>query len=575
MLLQKICIDNRIDRLNIFHSIYSKFFKINFMKRIFTLTYILNLTCILAVAQPVLKQQRTAGGNDDDEFTSMWLTSDGGGIAGGFSLSNRSYEKTENSKGIQDYWIIKYDSLGNIQWDKTIGGADVDRLYALQQTSDKGYILGGYSFSNKSGDKTEDSKGVDDYWIVKLDSTGNIQWDKVIGGSSSDELYALQQTADGGYILGGSSSSTVSGDKTQKSRGGYDYWVVKLDNLGNIEWDRTIGGNRDDLLKALQQTPDGGYILGGYSSSGISGEKTDILKGSQSYWVVKINNKGNVVWDKTLGTSGYSFLNCLALSNDGGYLIGGRAEGGILYDKTDTSRGGWDYWILKLTESGSTEWDKTIGGKGNENLSSVQQAQDGGYILAGNSSSDISGEKTENSKGGEDYWIVKTDSIGNIQWNKTIGGSSVDVPGSIKEIQKDQYAVGGRSDSKVSGDKKQLCRGNYDYWFVRLVYKKDAETEMNNLSVANVIPKKRADNVLVFPDPAKNLITINFSADQNGPGILEITNANDKIELYKKIATEKGNNTLATDISYLASGVYFIRIITAGGRTQLTRVIKE
>jgi hypothetical protein len=290
--------------------------------------------------------------------------------------------------------------------------------------------------------------------------------------------------------------------------------------------------------------------------------------------VVKINNNGNVEWDKTLGTSGYSFLNCLALSNDGGYLIGGRAEGGILYDKTDTSRGGWDYWIIKLTDSGSTEWDKTIGGKGNENLSSVQQTQDGGYILVGNSNSDVSGEKTENSKGGDDYWIVKTDSVGNIQWNKTIGGSSADEPGSIKEIKKDQYAVGGRSNSNVSGDKKQLCRGNYDYWFVRLVYHKDLIAGVSSLS-ATGINTKRTNNVIVFPDPAKNTIAINFTADQNAKGILEITDATGKIKLSKKIDTEKGNNTITTDISNLTGGVYFIRIITAGGSTQLARVIKE
>src|SRR5262249_42759818 len=144
---------------------------------------------------------------------------------------------------------------------------DDDRLLALQQTNDGGYILGGWSRSNISGEKTEKRKGINDYWIVKLDSNGEILWDKTIGGNGYDELASLQQTSDDGYILGGSSTSNISGRKTENSRGDYDYWVVKLDSLHNIQWDKTIGGSNPDYLETLQQTTDRGYILGGYSTS--------------------------------------------------------------------------------------------------------------------------------------------------------------------------------------------------------------------------------------------------------------------------------------------------------------------
>ena len=138
------------------------------------------------------------------------------------------------------------------QWDKTFGGSNNDDLSSLQQTSDGGYILGGYSASGISGDKTEASRGNNDYWIVKTDANGNKQWDKTFGGSSDDQLYSFQQTTDGGYISGGRSTSGISGDKTEASKGSYDYWIVKTDANGNKQWDKTFGGSNVDELWYLQ-----------------------------------------------------------------------------------------------------------------------------------------------------------------------------------------------------------------------------------------------------------------------------------------------------------------------------------
>jgi hypothetical protein len=129
---------------------------------------------------------------------------------------------------MSDYWIVKTDGSGNIQWENTIGGTDADDFFIVQQTSDGGYIIGGYSRSDISGDKTEQSLGNEDYWIVKTNNTGNIQWQNTIGGNSPDYLYAMQQTSDGGYILAGPSSSIISGDKTENCIGSADYWIIKL-----------------------------------------------------------------------------------------------------------------------------------------------------------------------------------------------------------------------------------------------------------------------------------------------------------------------------------------------------------
>ncbi len=166
-----------------------------------------------------------------------------------------------------------------IEWQNTIGGNDIDFLCSVIQTTDGGYLLGGYSWSDISGDKTETGYGWD-YWVIKLDGLGNIQWQNTIGGNDFDYLSSVIQTTDGGYLLGGYSHSGITVDKTEAGQGSSDYWVVKLDGSGNILWQNTIGGNNYDELRSIIQTTDGGYLLGGYSNSDISGDKTEANQGS-------------------------------------------------------------------------------------------------------------------------------------------------------------------------------------------------------------------------------------------------------------------------------------------------------
>ncbi|MFN7707223.1 MAG: hypothetical protein ACK5QE_00995, partial [Sphingobacteriia bacterium] len=177
-----------------------------------------------------------------------------------------------------------------IEWDKTLGGSSWDELNTLQQTSDGGYILGGISESDSGFEKSQNSRGGSDYWVVKLDASGNKQWDKTLGGGLDDNLWSLQQTADGGYILGGRSSSGVGAEKSEDNRGSLDYWVVKLDATGTKKWDKTLGGDGWDDLWSLQQTDDGGYILGGWSFSDASDEKSENSRGKADCWVVKLGD---------------------------------------------------------------------------------------------------------------------------------------------------------------------------------------------------------------------------------------------------------------------------------------------
>ncbi len=433
------------------------------------LTLLLILFATTAFSQEI-EWQNTIGGNGYDELYSLQQTTDGGYILGGSSSSDISGDKTELCIGTgSDYWIVKIDSFGNILWQNAIGGYLNDVLVSIQQTSDGGFILGGYSQSDVSGDKTENCLGLESYWIVKTDSVGNIQWQNTIGGNGYDKLCSIQQTTDGGFILGGSSTSDISGDKTENNLGSlYDFWIVKTDSLGQILWQNTIGGINNDFLISIKETTDGGFILGGSSNSNISGDKTENCLGDEDYWIVKTDSLGNIQWQNTIGGSQRDVMLNIQQTFDSGYIVVGRSNSTISGDKIENCYGDWDYWIIKTDSTGNIQWQNTIGGSSFDNLSSIKQTVDGGYILGGWSSSSISGNKTENCLGLVDNWVVKIDFLGNILWQNTIGGSSDDYLNTINLTANGDYILGGYSNSNKSEDKDENSLGSSDYWIVKL-----------------------------------------------------------------------------------------------------------
>ena len=354
--------------------------------------------------------EKTFVGNRMDELITVIQTSDGGYLLGGISSSNAGFDKSQNaySDGDVDFWIIKITANGTKQWDKTYGGTHTDMLKSMKQTTDGGYIIGGDSSSGPSDVKSEDSKGeYQDYWVIKIDSTGTRQWDKTIGGSSSDELSSIDQIANGGYILGGISTSQRSGDKTSDSKGWIDYWIVQLSPNGSQQWDRTIGGNTSDQLVSMERTSDGGYLLAGHSGSTNGEDKSEPLIGETDFWIVKINSDGIKQWDKTLGGTSYETLRSAKQTSDGGYLIAGRSVSGKSGNKTAALKTQTDYWLVKLGASGSKLWDKSIGAaaRSASSLIAALPAPDGGFIIYGNTDSyDIGNDKTESGSGA---WIVK------------------------------------------------------------------------------------------------------------------------------------------------------------------------
>ncbi len=245
---------------------------------------------------PSIQWQKCLGGTSNDRAYSIHQTSDGGFIVAGETssydgdvLENHGGDMSGNHESY-DVWIVKLNSLGNILWQKCLGGTGGDYATSIQQTNDSGFIVAGYTRSNNGN--VSGNHGNFDYWVVKLNYLGNIQWQKCLGGTNIDRTNSIQQTSDSGFIVAGyteSNNGDVSGN-----HGSYDVWIVKLNSLGNILWQKCLGGTNIDIAYSIQQTSDSGFIVAGYTESNngdVSGNH-----GNSDYWLVKLNSSGDTLW---------------------------------------------------------------------------------------------------------------------------------------------------------------------------------------------------------------------------------------------------------------------------------------
>ena len=251
------------------------------MKNLLLILSLFLSTLYLTAQAPSIEWQKSLGGSGSDIGRSIQQTTDGGYIVVG--ESNSTNGDVTGNHGDFDYWVVKLSSTGAIIWQKTLGGTGSDNAYSIRQTTDGGYVVAGTSNSN-DGDVTG-NHGDFDYWIVKLSSTGSIIWQKSLGGSGIDWATSSQQTTDGGYIVIGGSNS-IDGDITA-SLGINDYWVVKLSSTGSITWQKSLGGSRNDVGWSIQQRTDGGFIIAGTSDSN-DGDVTG-NNGNSDYWVIKLS----------------------------------------------------------------------------------------------------------------------------------------------------------------------------------------------------------------------------------------------------------------------------------------------
>jgi len=455
--------------------------------------YILKLT-----SRGEIEWQKTFGGEDSDIANSIQQTKDGGYIVAGWTKSSGS--------GGEDAYILKLNSRGEIEWRKTFGREDYDEANSIQQTKDGGYIVAGWTYSLGSGER--------DAYILKLNSRGEVEWQKTFGGEDSDIANSIQQTTDGGYIVAGWTKS--SGSR------GEDAYILKLNSKGEVEWQKTFGGEYDGEARSIQQTTDGGYIVAGWTNS-FGLERYDV-------YILKLNSKGEVEWQKTFGGEDYDEANSIQQTKDGGYVVAGwttsfgsggydvyilklnsKGEfdttppnvmivspsdvvvlGGTIninidatdnvelekvtlyidgkkikeytsgpykysWDSSKASEGAHTINVEALDRSGNigtksvttmmdkikdVSWHKMFGGEGSDKANSIQQTKDGGYIVAG---------WTESFGSREDVYILKLDSKGEVQWQKTFGGGDDDVTNSIQQTTDGGYIVAGWTKSFGSG----------------------------------------------------------------------------------------------------------------------------
>ena len=321
---------------------------------------------------------KTVSGLGADMVFSAENTNDGGYIMAG---------TTTAPGGDMQTWFIKVDSKGKNTINLQLGGAGADVAYSAQQTADGGYIITG--LTNYKG------AGKADVWLIRLDENGSYLWDRTFGGAENDMGYCVRQTSDGGYIIAGVTFS--KGDPNG------DFWLVKTDADGNQLWDKTFGGLDTEYAYSVLQTADGGYI--------ITGDTHSYGAGGEDVWLVKTDENGNMIWDKTYGGTEFDSPNSIIATKDGGYIIAG-----ITFSY---GAGGEDAWLIKTDADGNMLWDKTYGGSNDDAISSVKETKDGGYIIAG--------WTTSSGAGGMDMWLIKTDIAGDKLWEKTYGGPNNDI----------------------------------------------------------------------------------------------------------------------------------------------------
>lgn len=385
---------------------------------------------------------KTLGGDLNEVANSVVATPDGGYIVSGFSQSNNGDIVAKNDTSF-DFWVVKFSSEDTIEWQKNYGGSEDDRASKIIQTSDGNFVVLGYTRSLDNNITT--NAGAQDFWLIKIDTNGNLLWEKTYGFSGLDYGTTLLETNDGGLLIAGVLDVTASkGEGNAKSlaikHAGGDYWVIKTDNRGNLEWSKYFGGSFTDVPLGIVKTLDNHFILVGTSDSNDFNIKNN--KGSYDFWAIKIASSGELVWEKSFGGSEIDEARCITNTFDGNFVIVGDTRSA---DKDiANNNGGADIWILKIDTNGNIIWEKTFGGTDFDAARSISKTQDNGFIISGSSRS-VDGNFTN--KGQNDALLLKINATGNMVWQQTLGGSKIDYLYDAIEIGAHIIAVGESSSS--------------------------------------------------------------------------------------------------------------------------------
>ncbi len=513
-------------------------------KNLLAILTIILLSSFFVKAQPTLEWARCYGGSSAEFGYAVIATSDSGLIYNGGAASTDGDVTGLHVSGLGqfDMWVVKTDAMGNIEWNKCLGSFSSDGGTTIQQTSDGGYIAAGES-TNDGGDVTGNHNG-NDYWVVKLDAAGNLQWQKSLGGYGLDNARSIILSGNA-YVVAGVAAS-YDGDVTGQHGNGTtgDFWIVKLDSAGGIVWQKAYGGTANEIAHCIIPTADNGYMVAGETYSNDS--DVTFNHGWVDCWLVKLDSMGNMQWQKTYGGSDGEVAFSIMQLLDGNYIMAGATES--VDGDVASTHGLGDYWLVKLDAAGNIIWEKTYGGSNNEICHTVITDTDGGFLLGGYTLSNDS--QVTGWQGSWDYWVIKTDSAGNLIWQKTLGGSSGDYNSCSQVISKTfdgGLVITGGSysiDGDVTGN-----NGNIDVWTVKL-----------GNTTGMIMPENKII-MDIYPNPVLNTLTIGLA------GNTDVF----KLELIDMQARVLVDNLLVKDqiiklnISHLKQGFYFIKAISKNG----------
>jgi hypothetical protein len=440
---------------------------------------------------------RTYGGPISDYGFCVRQTNDGGFIITGVAGASGA--------GNDDVFLIKTDSIGNTLWIKTYGEGNNDWGNSVQQTTDGGYIIGG--FTNGSG------AGSNDVFVIKTNGVGDTLWTKIFGGAYYDAGFSIQQTSDGGFIVVGITSSFGAG--------GYDVFLIKIDSNGGQQWVRTFGGINNDKAYSVQQTSDGGYILCGYTNSFGAGNN-DVL-------LIKTNNFGSPDWSKAYGDTGDDRGNSVVQTIDGGYILVGWTN--------SFGAGDNDYLVIKTNSNGDTLWTKTFGSIGGQNGRCIQQCMDGGFVIAGQNGN---------------MYLIKTDVSGNSNCNQGSAAIQVTTCFPIPTFQFISESAGSIVNSPI----------------VTVGYGNVITTLCSNVGIKSNLDFN--NQFSIAPNPAANNCTITFPALIQ-KGLIEIFNFYGEKIIRQNIINKSQEEI---ELKNISQGIYFVKVFD-GEKSYCKKIIVE
>jgi hypothetical protein len=384
----------------------------------------------------------TIGGSKNEAFNAVTKTTGGGYIVAGYTQSNDG-DIISKANISFDFLVSKFSSENTLEWQKTYGGSEDDSASAIIQTLGGGFAVLGTS---KSSDlEVSANAGSQDFWLLKLSNNGNLLWEKSFGFLGADYGTALLETKDGGFLITGvldvsASNGQGNAKSTEIQHAGGDYWAIKTDQAGNLEWSQFFGGSFTEVPLGIIETDENNFIVVGSSDSNDFNISNS--KGSYDFWITKLAPNGNLIWEKSFGGTQIDEAKAITNTNDGNFLIVGDTRS---TDKdVSVNNGAADVWILKISTEGNLIWEKTIGGSNFDVARAVYRTQDNGFLIAGSSRSLDNGFEN---KGQNDALILKIDDSGNLLWQKTFGGSEIDFFYGVVELNNTAVVAVGESSS--------------------------------------------------------------------------------------------------------------------------------